>query len=117
MSKIDDVAKAIEGIYQVNEDNGELANPEEVARAAIEAMREPTAKMVIDGTFQYPSGGLHVLTGEAGQKGDPTPVWQAMLEAALIEDFASCEHEFIDRKNEIIGPVKICQKCHTVKQT
>jgi hypothetical protein len=48
----------------------ELDECEEAARAAIEAMRDPTDKMVLDGAM-------------AAANENPHEVWEAMIDAAL----------------------------------
>lgn len=43
---------------------------------------QATEEMEVDGTWQYPSGGIHSLLGEEGNPGDPKPVYTAMLNAS-----------------------------------
>ena len=59
------------------------------ARAAIEAMSEPTEAMVLDGHAETPycnGADPHGIIGDRSCNEAITDVWQAMIRAALKED-------------------------------
>lgn len=69
MSMIERVALAIEKIVNDNWENGDITTREQVTRAAIEAMREPTDAMI-----------------DCGVDGDDAvDIYQRMIDAALLE--------------------------------
>lgn len=56
---------------------------ERTARAAIEAMREPTGEMKNAGAASYGVGDAYIGEGAALLNGQPTRAWQAMIDEAL----------------------------------
>ena len=73
MSKIDDVAKAILASHVDSED---------WARAAIEAMREPTESMLIAALHDYMG---YEKQGPRKAPWNGRTMWRAMIDAALKE--------------------------------
>ncbi|MGI9295968.1 MAG: hypothetical protein ACR2PS_18445 [Pseudomonadales bacterium] len=74
---LDRAARAIQDAMIIDHGDG-LYHPDDMARAAIEAIREPTMMVCVAGET--------ILDGETSEAGFAVAVWQAMIDAALKED-------------------------------
>lgn len=79
MGLVDKIASAIVSEYDLDEDC-RVDNSLAIARAVLQAMREPDEAIIRAGFENYPAIWTSAITPE-----DRVGIWQAMIDAALLE--------------------------------